>query len=266
MSSDLLVMLPTLALAFGLVLCRVGMVVMLMPGIGENAMPSVVRAGIAVGLTCLLLPVAQAGDSLSDISSLSPLAVVGLGAVEILCGAVIGWLARLAAMILPVAGQLISLMTGLSSVLQPDPELGAQTAVLGRFLSLLAPVILLISGLYIMPLKALVGSYALVPLGSSPATMPHWPLLTDATRSVVMMTAHLFTIAVELTAPFIYVSMIWQFALGILSRAVPNLQVYTLAMPLEIAGGLALLAILFTRLIAVWLTQVSRQFAGLPGL
>jgi len=260
----LVTMLPALALGFALVLCRVGMVVILMPGLGENAMPMVVRAGVAVGLTFLLMPLVNTGEAIAP--TLSPLAIVGLMIVELLCGAVIGWLARLAAMILPLTGQLISLMTGLSSVLQPDPDLGAQTAVLGRFLSLLAPVMLLMSGLYFLPLKALVGTYALVPLGSTLGHVGQWPILTDAAHGVVLATARVFAVSVELTAPFLYIAMVWQVALGLLSRAVPNLQAYSLASPMEIAGGLALLAILFTRLTTSWLHEATAMFAGLPGL
>ena len=54
--ADLLAALPSLAFALALVLCRVGMVVMLLPGLGEMEAPSMVRAGLALGLTLLLLP------------------------------------------------------------------------------------------------------------------------------------------------------------------------------------------------------------------
>ncbi|MCQ9154006.1 flagellar biosynthetic protein FliR [Acidomonas methanolica] len=258
--------LPVLALTFGLVLCRVGMVVMLMPGLGESSSPVMVRAGIAACLTLLVVPLAQAGFGPQEVAGVTPLRLAGMGSVEVLVGGLIGWLARLSALILPVTGQLISLLTGLSSVLQPDPELGASAAVLGRFFSLAAPVMLLLSGAYVLPLRALTGSYVLVPLGWGPGGLAHMPLLMDATKSVVLLTSRMFLLSMQLVAPFLLFSLLWQGALAILSRIVPNLQVYSLAMPLGIFGGVALTALMVQRILTVWIENASTILSGLPGL
>jgi flagellar biosynthesis protein FliR len=82
---------------------------------------------------------------------------------EVVTGLWFGWLARMIVLALPVGAQLIGYMIGLSSVLQPDPELGAQSSVLGKLFEMVAPVILLISGLYKLVLTALDGLFRLIP-------------------------------------------------------------------------------------------------------
>ncbi|CAI9120229.1 flagellar biosynthetic protein FliR [Brytella acorum] len=262
----LLAALPMLALCFALILCRVGAVVMLMPGPGESEIPTTVRAGIAVGLTFMVMPVAQASFEKALLTDAGPIRVLALAAIELLAGGLLGWIARLAAMILPVAGQVVSLLTGLSSVLQPDATLGAEAAIFGRAFSLLAPVILLTSGSYIYPIQALVGSYTLFPPGAVLMGHGHVPMIADSSHSIVMLTQRIFTLALQLVAPFLLLSLFWQVALGIMSRVIPNLQVYNLAMPLQIFGGIALAAILIHRMLTVWLHQATDILQSMPSL
>ena len=155
--------LPGLAFAFVLVLARVGSALMLLPGLGEADMPMMVRAGLAMSVSFLLLPVVAplVGAPPDDV-----MALAGMVLAEVVTGLWIGWLARMVVLALPVAGQLMSYMLGLSNVLQPDAELGAQATALGRMLALAAPVAILASGLYAPALAALAGSYRLVAPGA----------------------------------------------------------------------------------------------------
>jgi hypothetical protein len=142
----------SLAFAFIMVLCRCGAVVMLLPGLGEEGPPGMVRVGIAGAIAVLLVPVVapQLPPPPDDF-----LRLVALLCGELLAGGFLGWLARLVALSLPAAGQIISLATGMSSVLQPDANFGAQTSGIGRLFGAAAPVLILTSGLYALPLSAL---------------------------------------------------------------------------------------------------------------
>ena len=208
--------LPGWGFAFGLVLARVGAAVMLLPGLGEAELPSVVRAGLAVALTALLLP--GIGPAV-PVPPADPLVGAGMVAAELVTGLWLGWLARLLVQALPIAGQIVSYMLGLSNVLQPDPVLGAQSTALARLLGLAAPVLLLASGLYALPIAALAGSYRLIAPG---ALLPSG----DASESVVQGVAQAFALALRLAAPFVLASIVWQIALALLARLVPRLQVY----------------------------------------
>lgn len=253
---DLLAMLPGAAFAFMLLLCRVGAAVMLVPGFGEAELPGIVRAGISLALAFLLLPVVA---PLMPGPAGSPGQDLAMVAAELACGALLGWLARLIALALPVAGQLVSVLVGLSNVLQPDPSLGAQSSALGRLFSLTAPVVVLGSGLYALPLAALAGSYKLVPPG---AFLP----AADSAQAVVAAVADSFRLAIRLAAPFVLVSILWQVALGLLSRLVPQLQVSFAGMPGQVLGGLLLLAVLMQAMLGGWAEAARAGFAMLPGL
>lgn len=254
--AQILAALPGWAFAFVLVLARVGAAVMLMPGLGEAEPPAMLRAGLALALTALLLPVVQpllpaAPDDLWH--------AAGMIVAELLAGLFLGWLARLVALALPMAGQIIAYMLGLASVLQQDQVFNAQGTVLSRLFGLAAPVILLGGGLYALPLSALAGSYqVLLPGTLLPAG--------DTAEMVVRAVGGSFGLALRLAAPFVLASVIWQVGLGLLARLVPQLQVFFVAQPAQILGGLLLLAALSVGMLDSWGEAARGAFALLPGL
>jgi flagellar biosynthetic protein FliR len=200
----LLAALPDWAFAFVLVLARTAAAVMLLPGLGETEVPAIVRAGMALALTVLLLPA---------IAPLVPAVPIGPGetaamiGAEIITGIWLGWLARLLAMALPIAAQIISYMLGISNVLQPDPELGAQATALTRMFSIAVPVVILGTGLYALPITALAGSYQLIAPGDLiPAAA--------GTDSVIHTVTNVFALALRLASPLVIVGIVWQIAMG----------------------------------------------------
>ena len=247
--------LPGLAFAFVLVLSRAGMVVLLLPGLGETEPPAVVRAGLALAISILLLPL---------VSGLVPEVPAGWGgasmiAAELLTGALLGWLARLPVLALSMAGAIVSTMIGLSSVLQPDPGLGGQSSALARLFGLLAAVVVLSTGLYELPLEALAGSYQVVaPGGVLPAGTLAETIQQAASASLEL--------SLRLSAPFIVASLVVQVSLGLLARLVPQLQVFTAAAPGQILGGLAMVGLLAAPITSTWLQSVTAAWAVLPGL
>jgi flagellar biosynthetic protein FliR len=150
-------------------------------------------------------------------------------------------------------------MLGLSNVLAPDPDLGAQTTALARLFSLAAPVALLTSGLYALPVAALAGSYRLIAPG---ALLP----IGSGTEVVVGAVTQAFVLALRLASPLVIAGIVWHIVTGLLARLVPRVQVYFLALPGQIFGGLVLLAALAASLIVAWQTAVETGFNALPGL
>lgn len=248
--------LPGWAFAFALLIARIGSACMLFPGIGEAELPGTVRAGFTVALVALLLPaVAPLMPPMpADIWRLA-----GMVGAEIVTGLWLGWLTRLLLLALPVAGQIVADMAGMTNVLQPDPSLGPQTAALSRALNLAAPVLILASGLHALPLAALAGSYRLVPPG---ALLPAADTAAQVTRAV----ADAFALALRLASPFVLASVLWQVGMGLLARLVPRLQIYFAAMPGQILGGVLLLALLMGALLGTWQSGVQDGLAVLPGL
>jgi len=176
----------------------------------------------------------------------------------VLTGLWLGWLTKLVMFALTIAGEFAALATGLSNVLQPDPALGVQTAALGRLFSVAGPVLVLATGLHALPLAALVGSYRVIPAGS---LLPE----ADTALSVVAAVGACFALALRLAAPFLIASLVWQVALGLLSRLVPQLPINAAAPPAQLLGGLLLLALFGALVLAAWQEQAANLFARLPG-
>ena len=248
--------LPDWSFAFALLMARAGSLCLLLPGIGEAELPTTIRLGFALALSALLLPVV-APLVASGPADTWRFAAMLVG--EIVTGLWLGWITRLWLLALPVAGQVIAAMMGLANVLQPDPALGPQTAAVSRALALAAPVVVLASGLYALPLAALAGSYRLVAPG---AVLP----AGDTAETVVRAVAAAFSLSLQLAAPFVLGAIVWHGATGLLARLVPQFQVFFAAMPAQILGGLAALGLLGGVLIDTWHARVGEAFAALPGL
>jgi len=243
--------------AFGLmlVLARVAGAVMLLPGLGETGPPGMLRAGLSLCLAVLLLP--------PLLPALPPTPPPGIEAglmivAEVCTGLWFGWLARLIALSLPMAAQFIAYLLGLSSVLQPDAQLGPQSTALSRLFDLAAPLTILATGLYQLPLTALAGLYQLVPPG---ALLP----ADDATRTVTEMVTRSFELALRLAAPFVLAATAWNLATGLIARLVPRLQVYFAALPGQILGGFLLLALLTGTIMTAWTGAVGTVIGAMPG-
>ena len=255
MSLDL-ASLPAWAFAFVLVLGRIGAALTLLPGLGEASPPAMLRAGLAVGVTALLLPGIM--PLIPQVPADVP-TVVGMIAAEVVTGMWLGWLARLLVLALPIAGQFIAFMLGVSNVLVTDPELSGQSSALEQLFSLAAPLALLISGLYAVPLEALAGSYHVIAPGT---LLP----AGDGTELAVRAVGQCFALALELASPFVLAAIVWTVVIGLVARLVPNVPVYFVAMPGQILGGLALLAVLGGALMATWMDATTAGFARLPGM
>ncbi len=252
MTAAELALLPTWAFAFALVLCRCSAAIMLLPGLGEAEIPMTVRAGLSVALVALILP------AVGTVAPPNGWHAAGMIAAELLCGGVLGWLARCITLALPMAGQIISFMLGLSSIITPDPVLG-QSSTMMRLCSLACPVLVLGTGLWALPVEALAGSYSLMPAGMLLS-------IPDSLQAVVAAVGTAFGLALRLAAPLVLANIVWHSALGVIARLIPQLQVYFAAMPGQILAGLALLSVIATSLVETWLGTARDSFAALPGL
>lgn len=258
--NDLSPPLPVLAALFVLTLCRVSALVMTAPGLGESTSPMTVRAGLALTLSILILPLVQ--PHLTPIASrimTSPPLLVAAIAQELLVGAFIGWIARLVALSLVIAMQFIATFTGLASILQPDPDLGASSTAISHMASFLIPVLFLTTGLYVFPLAALTGSYTVFPPGQM-------PLVNDMAKAIVIATALSFKLGIQYAAPFVLIGTLWPAMLGVLNRLMPAIQVYGIAMPAQLLGGVLLIALLIQVITGVWQERMQEALSELPGI
>ncbi|TCZ53677.1 flagellar biosynthetic protein FliR [Roseicella aquatilis] len=254
--AELLAQLPVLAFQAALLFCRLGACGLLLPGLGEADVPAQIRLAMALALVPLLLPVL--GPALPPAPE-GAAEAARLVATEVLIGLWIGWLARLAALALGMAGQAVGFLIGLSSVLVQDPALGGAGGPLSRLLGVAAAALTLGSGLYRLPLRALAESYALLPAGAAVPTGQVAETLAGAIGGSL-------DLALRLAAPFVLLSLLVQVAAGLVGRVAPQTQAFVLVLPVQVAAGLGLLALLLPALLAHWLEAAEALWQRLPGL
>jgi len=225
--------LPAMAAAFLLTFARVGTMVMLLPGIGEQNMPARVRLTIALLLTAILLPSHQKAYTV-DLGTLGP--VILLVFQEIIIGAVLGLTARLAISGLQVAGFVIAQQLGLGFVTAVDPTQNQQGVLVGNFLTVLGITLIFATDLHHLVIAGLNDSYTLFQPGEM-------PLSGDVAKHVTQIVAMAFRIGIQLSAPFLVFGLLFNLGLGVLSRLMPQMQVFFIGLPLSIMLGLLLLVL-----------------------
>jgi flagellar biosynthetic protein FliR len=223
--------LPALAAAFLLMFARTGTMVMLLPGFGEMTVPMRVRLTVALLFTAIMLPLHRSAYQI-DLSALGPVLVM-LGK-EFLIGAVLGISARLTIAALQVAGAVIAHQLGLGFVTAVDPTQGQQGALVGNFLTLLGITLIFATDMHHLVIAALNDSYTLFHPGELPA-------LGDAAQLATRTVTAAFRIGVQLSAPFLVFGLLFNLGLGVLSRLMPQMQVFFVGLPLSILIGFLIL-------------------------
>jgi flagellar biosynthesis protein FliR len=239
--------LPALAAAFLLVFARIGTMLMLLPGLGEQTIPTRMRLTVALAMTVLMLPLHRAAYRI-DLTALSP--AVTLLAGEILIGALLGITARLAIGGLQVTGSIVAQQLGLGFVTAVDPTQGEQGVIVGNFLTMLGVMLVFATDTHYLAIAALDESYNLFAPGAMPFS-------GDMAAHITNVVAGTFRIGVQLSAPFLVFGLLFNLGLGILSRLMPQMQVFFVGMPLSILGGLLLLFLVIGAMMAAFLGHVE---------
>ena len=251
--------LPALAAAFLLVFARVGTMLMLLPGLGEIMISRRLRLTTALVLAAVMLPLHRDAYQI-DLRQMGPLLLL-LGE-EILIGALLGMTARLTVAALQITGTIVAQQIGLGFVTAVDPtEHGQQAVLIGNFLTILALTLLFATNLHYLVIAALDDSYSLFRPGEVPLTGDMAALIT---RTV----AGAFRIGVQLSAPFIVFGLMLNLGLGLLSRLMPQMQVFFVGMPLSIMAGLVIFLAVLAAMMGTYLDNfesVLRELAPHAG-
>jgi flagellar biosynthetic protein FliR len=251
----MLIHLPALSgivLTYLLVFARVGSMVMLLPAIGEMGVPSRVRLVLALAISFALTPTVQSAYPAAAPQTLAALVLLILQ--EVTAGVLVGAMARIIMSGLSVAGFLISSQIGLSYAQTLDPTQNTQGAVVGNFMTLLGTVLIFATDLHHLAIGAIAGSYRMIPPGG------HLPT-ADMLQLVIQLTSSSFALGFQLAAPFLVFGFAVYAALGVLARLMPQLQVFFVAVPINIMAGFVIMLALIGSLMTVFLNYYATSMA-----
>ncbi len=237
-------LLPENVFGFLLIFTRVGAILMVAPALGEPTVPARVRLVIALMTTLVLTPVVSAQlPVLPDGFLQTGLLITG----EVLVGVLIGGVARVMLAALHVGGSVIAFQTGLAASQTFDPTQGVQAAIVASFLTLLGVVMIFATNCHLLILEAISNSYILFPPG-------HLAPIGDFTQMAIKEISSSFALGIQIAAPFIVYGLVFYIGLGLIARLMPQLQVFFIAMPLNIFLGFVLLLFLVSG-IMMWFIQ-----------
>jgi hypothetical protein len=137
-----------------------------------------------------------------------------------------------------------------SSALIADPALGGHSALLSRLLALAGVTAALAAGVHHIWFGAIVRSYAAFP----PGAVPDIAMLADR---AVQAATDATRLAVGLSAHYLVFGLIFNLTLGLAARLAPAIQIFFIAQPLTILGGLALLLLVMGPIISAYATALA---------
>lgn len=239
-SLDQILALTQLWLAAGMaVFLRIGACFLVLPGLGEAMIPIRVKLGAALALTFLITP-AVIGDLPPMSGALPP---IRFFLTEAVAGLILGLALRLTVHALQIAGTIAAQSTSLSQIMggaSPDPQ-----PAMGALLTLSGVTLAIIAGLHVHLVAAFMRSYTLLPVGQL-------PLASDLGAWGVGRVTASFGLALSLAAPFLIASLLYNVALGVINKAMPQLMVAFVGAPAITWGGLVLLLVTTPFILTVW--------------
>ncbi len=244
--------LPLQVYAMLIVLARLGALVFLLPGIGETYIPVRVRILFVLAMTLAIAPVVG-GSIPGPPDSAADLFLVVFKEVAI--GLFFGIVARALLITLATAGTIISLSTGLSNATVFNPALQDQGTSVSLLLTLLGIMLIFATDMHHLIIRALVQSYAVFPVG---ATLP----IDDFSLAIARLVGDAFEMALQMSAPFIVISLMFFAALGIMSRLMPQLQIFFIGIPIQMLLGFMILIAIIGTMMGVFLEYYELGIAG----
>ena len=233
--------------AFFLVFARVGTAFFLFPGFQSKQVNIRARLAIALAITFLLTPLLM--DILPRMPG-SPWMLFALMIGEVLSGAILGTIALITISAVHVAGTVTSFVSAMANALIFDPISQQQSAIVAGFLTTTALLLLFVTDLHHLLIQTVIDSYSLFQPGVLPA-------LDDATHLIVRQIAETFKLGVQLAAPFIVVSIVYNLALGLMTRLAPQIPIFFVALPFQLVVSIVLLMIVVPSIMLGFLTHVE---------
>lgn len=202
------------------------------PVLGNPSTPRQIKVGLAIMLTLVVAP------------SLGPMPVIDPGSAEgllilsqqVIIGLAMGFAIRIVFVAIDMAGELIGLQMGLGFATFFDPQNSGQTPVIARFIGIIATLAFLATDGHLQVISQLVQSFSTLPVG------PHG-ISASGFQALAQWGREIFHTGLRLSLPVVAALLIANLALGILTRAAPQLNIFAVGFPVTLSIGLLMLAV-----------------------
>jgi len=222
--------------ALSWVFLRITGLMLVAPVLGANVVAPRIKIVLAVTLTLLVAPLAPAPVALELWSGAGLLAAV----TQLAIGVAMGFCVQMVFDAVVLAGQTISMTMGLGFATLIDPEHGASTPVLSQFLLILGLLIFLALNGHLLLIETLVDSFRWAPVGA--------PLPLDGVREIALWGGRIFEAGLLIALPAVIALLVVNLAMGVVSRAAPQLNLFAVGFPAAMLFGFVILLLSLPRL------------------
>lgn len=200
------------------------------PVFGNKQVPARVKIGLSVLLAIIIAPTLGA---MPAVPAGSPQGLV-IMVQQIIIGISMGFALRVVFTAVEMAGDLIGLQMGLGFASFYDPLNAAYTPIIGRWLGMIAALAFLAMNGHLYVLSALAESFRTLPVGSAMLGSGHYEMARWG--------GSIFAFALQISLPIVGALLITNIALGILTRAAPQLNLFAVGFPITLSIGFLVLA------------------------
>lgn len=219
---------------FALIFLRAVSFVATWPIFGVAAVPMPLKILFSLVLSMIMFPsvrienieIVKIGDQ-----------IIALAGREVLIGLMLGFLMRMIFMAVQIGAEVISLSMGLSAAQVFNPASGHSSNLIDQFQSLLASLFFFTLNGHHFFIQGMAQSFQIAPIG-------HIGFNTDSLIGIVPVVTEIIVIGLKISAPIVVAILITNVAMGILGRAIPQINVLVTSMPVTFMGGLFLLMVI----------------------
>lgn len=218
---------------FFLIFIRVSGIFMLTPIYGSRNIPAHVKIALGLTISIILFPMIY-NDEIKITEQLLPYTFLIIS--EFLVGLIIGFVSSLVFTAIQMCGQILDTQIGFGIVNVIDPQSGNQIPLVGNFLYILALLVFLAINGHHVVLGALVASFKFLPLTGV-------VFKAAISQFVVGLIKHIILIALQISLPVLAALLLIDIALGILSRTMPQMNIFIVGVPAKIFTGIFILSL-----------------------
>ena len=220
--------------------CRIAALIATAPILGDGSIPRRVRIGLALFVTAIVAPTIVEVPAVALMSGDGFLLI----ARQLLIGAAMGFSMRLAFAAIEYAGDLIGFQMGLGYATLIDPETNDQTPLLGSLLRYFASLAFLVANGPLLMIAGVSESFNGLPIVGSGGLFGDW-------QALVLQGATVFGLALHMALPVIAALLATNVALGVMTRAAPQLNLFSIGFPITITVGLVVLVASLPTVLAI---------------
>jgi flagellar biosynthesis protein FliR len=200
------------------------------PLFSASNFPMMARVGMGLAITILVAPVLPP-QSITD-----PFSFEGFASLvnQFIIGITIGFVMRIFFTAIQMTGDLISMSMGMGFASFYDPQTQAQTQVISQFFSMVLILLFITTDLHLLVIDSLIQSFYIVP-------MDQVSLNIRGFKDVAFLGGKIFSIGLQLSLPIVTALLITNIALGVLTKAAPQLNIFGIGFPITMAVGLGMM-------------------------